>query len=381
MAGTVTSGFETSYIGPQDIFRAKKAAILNSRQSKYPLGSDRWINSTDDAAAYAVENRLTVLTSLGMNTWEMVLACVARYGGKVVVIVPPQKGNHEIFLGDVIRRFRLSIGKAGVMFLDNFSRGKKKEWLSRQDRFIVDTADLILPVSVREGGNLDALINGHRKKVNSDFSIPYEKPLRSRPRYSQLEFNPTIFEDDLIIHFTRSSSSAWPGEPDYDFYTGIIRSKNEYIHSARSALIHILKSGIIHAGSRHIRGGFNVVGFAAVNPDNIRGLFRYRPRLVNPYFEPYGIALPKRLAAGLGIRPVRYGTPDIYSTLDHNSKPYFQNVGSRDRQWRRENEWRRAGDFCLREIPEKNLTVIVSTPDEVEIIKRHIGLRVVSVFL
>ena len=267
------------------------------------------------------------------------------------------------------------------MFLDNFSRGKKKEWLSRRDRFIVDTADLILPVSVREGGNLDALINGHRKKVNSDFSVPYEKSLRSRPRYSQLEHNPAIFEDDLIIHFTRSSSSAWPGESDFDFYMGIIRSKNEYVHSARNALINILKSGIIHAGSRHIRGGFRVVGFADVNPDNIRHLFRYRPRLVNPYFEPYGIALPKRLAARLGIRPVRYGTPDIYSTLDDDTKPYFQNVGSRNRQWRLENEWRRPGDFSLREIPEKNLTVIVSTPDEVEIIKRHTGLRAVSIFL
>jgi hypothetical protein len=381
LAGIVTLGFRTSYIGPQNLFRAKKATILNSRQSKYPLGSDRWINNTNKAVAYAVENRLTVLTSLGMNTWEIVPACVARYGGNAMVVVLPSKGDGRVFLSDVTQRFRLCIGKAGITFLDNRSSGKKKEWLSKRDRFIVDTADLILPVSVREGGNLNSLINGHRKKVNPDFSAPYEKPLRSRPRYSQLELNPAIFEDDLIVHFTRSSSLAWPGESDFDFYMGIIRSKNEYVHSARNALVHILKSGIIHAGSRHIRGGFRVVGFTAVNPDNIRSLFRYRPRLVNPYFEPYGIALPKRLASKLGIRPVLYGTPDIYPNLDDDIKPYFQNVGNRNRQWRMEKEWRRPGDFSLYEVPEKDMTVIVSTPSDVEIIKQYTGLRAVSIFL
>jgi hypothetical protein len=204
-----------------------------------------------------------------------------------------------------------------------------------------------------------SLIEANRHKIDSTFITPYDKTTHPRPRYEAAVLNPTVDWEQWLIHFTRSSDGPWPDETDLDFYNEMIDSTEEYCRSARRTLIHILQTGVIRGSAEKIRGGFLIVPFACVTQDSITRLFRYRPRLLNPGLEPYGIAVAKEAAAAMGVRPVMYGLPDLYDRLPEGDKPFFQHQGSFDSQWIIEQEQRHLGDFPLTRTPPACLRVVV----------------------
>lgn len=345
--------------GSTDVLNRPRAAILNSRQSKYPVGSDDWIQKTVQAVDFAVTNNLTLLTSLGMNTWEITLTLVAQKKGNVGIVFPENRGSDRTkeFEG-ICLDYELDPAKTALIFLP--VSGFRKEWQIARDKTIADLADLLIPVSIRPGGNLADICDKFSREISREYQVKYKKPARNRPRYDRLTVNPDLFKDELIVHFTRSRSGPGPAESPFRFYSDIINSGDNYCRSAPNILKQILADRKIAASDRGIRGGYQVVGFTAVESDNIDRLFRYRPRLVNPYFEPYGIGIKKKTARKLGIRPVIYGTPDVYAHIKREDRPYFQNPGSYGMQWLPEQEWRAIGDFKLDDIPRDELIVIVA---------------------
>lgn len=311
-----------------------------------------------------------------MNTWELVLFLTSINGFNVILILPSEGRNIDSLGNDIIHRFNLDPDKFGILHFDLNSKGSsKKKWPARDEK-IAEMADLIIPVSIRPGGNLEKLLIRHRSKILSDFTIPYNKTGRHRPEYKQPRYNPDLPENSILVHFTRTTASSWPDETDYDFYQAIVASKGEYCRSARETLLHILQSRKIYSSSRNIRDGFGVVGFTLLSSDILQGLFRYRPRLVNPYFEPYGIGLPISVAIQVGLRPVRYGSPEDYSTLAAGDKPFFQNAGNDGIKWRMEKEWRHLGDFFLARIPENQLLVFTPNIREAELLRERTNIRV-----
>jgi hypothetical protein len=368
------------YVGPDQLATQKKVAILNSRQSKYPVGDDAWVKSTGQAVKFARDNGLVVLTSIGMNTWELVLTFASKFNAATLLVIPAPKCNHPQFIETVEDRFHLDRSKVGFIFLDRYSSSRKREWWPQRDCQIAQMADTIIPVSVRKGGNLRRLLNLHPQKVNPNFTLLYEKPVRSRPRYDRSEFSFPIWDHDLIVHFTRTNCKPWPGETDYDFYGSIINSKSDYCYCARNTLLKILKSRIIYGSAKNIKGGYRAVGFTSLSKESPKNLFRYRPRLLNPGFEPYGVSLKRIKAQSLGIRPVIYGDPSIYPLLDEFDKPFFQNVGSHGSQWRAENEWRFVGNFDFRAISDRDLTILAPSAEEAEIISQCTDIKVLPIF-
>ncbi len=347
------------FVGPEGIFDRPKAAILNSRQSKYPLGSDDWVSTTVEAVSHLVEHGYALVTSLGMNTWELALASAARLDMKVIIIVLGSDADRLRFIDDIYRRFHLNPARTGFGFMAGpTGRTPKESWPAR-DAAVVETADRLFPVSIRPAGTMAALVEANRPKVDSTFAIPYKDESRPRPRYDLAVLNPAIDWEQWLIHFTRSSSGPWPDESDFDFHHAIITSTDEFCRSARRTLPHIIETGIVYSSAKKIRGGFGVVPFGLVTPATVTHLFRYRPRFLNPGFEPYGLAISKEAAVTMGIRPVIYGLPDTYDSLSDDDKPFFQNRGSHEAQWTIENEWRHLGDFRLDRIPPDHLRVIV----------------------
>jgi hypothetical protein len=108
-------------------------------------------------------------------------------------------------------------------------------------------------------------------------------------------------------------------------------------------------------------------------------LFGYRARLVNPGFEPFGIALPVTQAERAGLRPVIYGSAVDYAGLSDSDKPFFQSAGH-DGLWRHEREWRFRGDFDLT-APAPGLTLIVPDANEARVIGKETDLPVIAAFL
>ena len=90
----------THYLHENYLLRGEKrllyqdpVLILNSRQSKTPVGTDPWIRNTIDAVKFAVDSGSPVIASIGMNTWELVLWAVGECDGSAIILCPIKKGE------------------------------------------------------------------------------------------------------------------------------------------------------------------------------------------------------------------------------------------------------------------------------------------------
>ncbi len=347
------------YFGPDRLELTTKGVILNSRQSKYPVGNDQWIKNTVRAAEYIGQAGHTLLASLGMNSWEIPLALASINKIPVIVVLWYRPCDAMLFIAEICRRFNLDADAVGIIVPEfDSSRLDRKFWPER-DRLAVDLADLVFPVSIRAGGRLDKLIATSQPKVDDRFQTLYDQSRRKRPQYEIRSIYPELVSGNWLVHFTRSNNSAWPGQTETEYYRSVIASGDKYCHSALDALNNITGNSILYGSCKNLKNGFRAIGFTDIGKVDLSKLFRYRPRLVNPGFEPYGIALNKNYAESIGIRPVIYGDEKLYRTLAECDRPFYQNSGRNSHHWESESEWRLAGDLNLDLIPEGALAQVV----------------------
>ena len=164
-------------IGVQSILTGKKAAVLNSRQSKTPCGSDQWIVRSEDAVKHLINSGYTIVTSVGMNTWEYIIYLVGRFDGYQIIINPDNDdmlADSDLF-NNLIEQYQLDPARTLLITLDNkINRGKPKaNWVKRDD-YIIENADLLVPVSIKPGGNLEDKTLNSGKEVIDDYPIGYE---------------------------------------------------------------------------------------------------------------------------------------------------------------------------------------------------------------
>jgi len=359
------------------------AAILNSRQSKIPRGGDPWVIATLAAVQEAIRRNLTIISSLGLNTWELITWATGYYGGKLLIHVPyPYDSNADcsgvpnnldfLTLQDIVRReFNLPAQRVEFVFQDpNTHRGTKKTFWPNRDREIINSADVVYPVSIRPGGNLETLLSDLTtgKNLCRDYQIDYaqrrQPPIR-RPVPDNLRFSTKDTSWDYLTHWTRAADGTWPGETKAAYYRDVAGSGNDYARSAHATLRRILRERLLRASPAHIRGGFPIVSFTALSPAEAVPLMRWRKRFVRRSFEPYGIAIRKDAALSAGIRPVIYGTPADFIRLLETDQPFFQNVGTRGGDWQPEKEWRHLGNLDISKIPDEAIKIIVHASAEI----------------
>ncbi|NLI16413.1 MAG: hypothetical protein GX409_09030 [candidate division Zixibacteria bacterium] len=368
---------DIKYYGAFGLNVAPLAVILNSRQGKIPCGKDKWVQNTLRAAQYAAEHNWTIITSIGMNTWEMALWACSRAGGRQVIACPANfEGNYQNQMDNIIKDFNLSPEKVGWLFHESTikSRSPKSNWPQR-DKLVIDTAQILIPVSVRPGGNLDKLITIHRnKRVIKDFKTDYLKQSSERivpPESDTISRQLIDINWDYICHWTHTLNGPWPGQSHADYYRNITES-DIYPNGGLGSLINILQTRRIYASSKNIRDNQRVVAFSNLHPKDVLSLMTWRKRYVRYNFEPYGIAISRRAATALGIRPVIYGPSTLCKRLSDSDKPFFQSEGENGGDWRPENEWRCLGDLDLSVIPDSEIIVFVR--DRAQITKiRELG--------
>lgn len=361
-------------VGNIDLLTTETAAVINSRQSAYPVGNDVWVKQTLRAVEYIAGRGVTVISSVGMHTWELVLACAASIRIPTIVVSP----DTSVTIDAITGQFGIASEKL-CLVLPQYKTTKKKKRLAERDVAVCRRADLLIPVSVRPGGNFDLILKKSDDRVFDRYRITYTKPNRRRPDYSNREPSHEIENDRWLIHFTRSSRGPWPGETRLDFYKSILHSAENYSHSAEAGLRHILKDGLIQGSEQNIRSGDRVVAFTLYNRGAASHLFRYRPRLANPNFEPYGIAIAKSLAELIGLYPVLYGNDELYDGLSESKRPLFQAAG-REEQWMQEREWRAIGDVRLDRLTSEYTRVVVASDKEREAFEAISPFPIVTVF-
>lgn len=362
-----------------------RVAILNSRQSKTPVGGDPWVRSTQAACEYAAGQEWIVVSSVGMNTWELATWATARCGGTLELVLPAQ-GDRELgeYRETVTGDFGIASERIRWHTLPGMPYGRGgKSWWGPRDRCVTERADVLLPISVRPGGQLAQLIEEKRdgQTVDRRFAVPYEPVahhLRDPVDFARLSEAVRNWEGNFVIHWTRACHGPWPGETRAQFYADAVGSGDRYCRSGLDTLKQIVTEQKIRASAWRIAGARPMVALTALTPVESIPLMRWRSRWARWSFEPYGIAISRRWAREQGLKPVKYVTESEWKSLTGSEKPFCHRVGRNAGAWPAEREWRLEGNLELSSIPSALMRVIVRDHGETSIIRDLTEAAVVS---
>jgi len=364
-----------------------KAAILNSRQNLRPVGSDRWVHNTMQAVKYIKSNNYKLLSSVGMNTWEMLIYLASKNNIAQTIYLPAEENQDRYGVIEYyMRQFRLNPDLTDWRFVEIANIRKDYPlFQKKRDMQIINDADTVFPISLRPNSTLNSLLLNNKRsdlKIDEKYKAEYSKPeMPNKIEINRELLNPVIDKqlEGFIIHWTRTANNNWPSESLYDYYDVIASSENDYSHSARLTLIRILSENLLKASSRHYRKGISAVAFSELKPSDAVFLMKWRARYREMTFEPYGIAIRKTAAEKMGVRKVIYGDKKLYYNLTESDRPYCQSIGTKG-YWAPEREWRFIGDIDLSIISPNDLRVIVWFPDEILKVGQYTDLTVLSLY-
>ncbi len=354
------------------------AAIFLSRQALRPDGRAAWVRKSVAAVEWLKRNDCTLLASCGMQTWELVLACASLTAAPRVVFLPASSpGEYRKQREMLIRQFALeeSLTRFEPLIRPDCDHA---EMAHLRDEAIVGAANLLLPISLRSGGNMRHLLQGCDDRIVGTFRTEYEgrdSPLAYKWGADQL--NPDIAEagEEYLIHWTRGSNSAWPDETLIDYYRAVINS-DTYPRTAFATLTHIVEGGRIIASSGHMPANTPTISLSGLSPHEVIPLMKWRARYRHMSFEPYGIGIRKEYALAVGIRAVQYY--DRSAPRPAGLPVWLTQSKGEITDWRAEREYRHHGDIDLRAIPRAQLLAITLTAVEADELQKKTGLRAVS---
>jgi len=246
-----------------------------------------------------------------------------------------------------------------------------------RDKKILNEVDTVVAVSVRDNGNMLELglkaiadkkevfvipppdnskyFEGNRKLLRAgiktlNIEIQLPEPKKSKPIFA--ENSPS---SDYIWHFTKRSTCPWPGQSLDEYFESLIDNEPGSSHSALDALNRILQEKCIRASEKLIKGKYPVVCFTACSPKKLMGMKQYRAALLRWNYEPFGIGIPIEIAKSVGIKPVKYLSPEQYSGIKPEERFLYQKHLPPEIDYSAEQEWRHLGDLNLSNISNKDI--------------------------
>jgi hypothetical protein len=351
--------------------KLKKVLILNSVQGKFPRGGDSWITATINVLENLKGENLCLITSIGLNTWELVACLGGRLGMNQILIIPGRDNNEgRARFAQALSDFALARDRTLPVYADSRS---DVDFYSTRDRLAVEMSEIIYPVSVRPGGRLDTLLNefgNAGKQVREEFKVKWSRDSWTPSYNLPLDrINPELqlYKRDWLTHWTHTRAGPWPGEPSWKFYSDILAGGQEYPRDARATLARIVGENLLRASSWKMPGAEPMISFTALAPADAAGLMRWRKRYTRYSVEPYGLAFRRESLEHLGARPVSYIEPgDPKPTVDE--KMFSQSAG-RKGNWEAEQEWRLQGDLSLECFGREDLVLITQSKESAEIFR------------
>jgi len=352
------------------------AAILISRQGLQPCQSTPWVVQSQKAVQWIKNNALHLITSIGQQTWEMLVFLAQQQEVEQTIVIPSvDRKDFENQQQIIIDQFCLKPDH--ISFKGIFSKNTK-QILYQRDQTIITDSHLLIPISTRKKGHMETLI---AKKpthcIIKDFQIDYtprKTPISYQIDTHQLSQKLSQLSSQYLIHWTRSHNRHWPTEKKFHYYQAITQS-TVYPRKAMASLENILSLGQIKASARHMPLKIPTVSFSGLPPNKAVSLMQWRPRYCEMSFEPYGIGVEKNDGLSMGIQPVHY-----YS---ENQRPadiapwLCQSMGKRA-TWKKENEYRFLGDFDLSHVPKSKLICFCYAEKEAAVIEQKYGVKSVA---
>jgi len=346
-----------------------RTLILNSTQSKHPVGHAYWVRATLRAVDETVRQGHELVASLGTIGWEVVLWRAGAQGASIHLVCPiERRTDRDERMSEIVGSFDLPAERVRWHWVPAPGRGRKAGWFDR-DRAAVALAERIVPVSLRPHGRLASLIAESGALRIDDYAVPYAKPspgLRWEHRAPRRVAN--LWPRGSLVHLTRASDGPWPGEPPHRFYADVARSTGAYARSGFETLCRIVRERWIRGSTFRAWSGVQRVSFTAARAPDVLDFVRFRARYARYAFEPYAIAIRRRAARRLGAKPVTYEA--------RPSPHLFHQGAGRNGHWQREQEWRVPGDVDLGEIDTAEITIVTATEAEARALARWCPYRV-----
>ena len=352
--------------------RPRLAALLLSRQPLRPTRHSPWVQAVSQAIAWLKSIDFGVISSTGMQTWELVTAAARLHNLPLTVCDFDPTPDPQ-------RQFDLTPDQ--VCKIPGPAPDTRAERMAARDQYIINTADLLLPVSVRPNGNMSRHINivmerGHVVDRRFDIGSP-EGSTSCKVSIHPERLNPQLHDlgSRYVVHWTRATSGPWPDERLIDLYRDIIRA-DTWPRSGFDTLRRILDRQRIIASSNHMPGGVATVSLSGLRPVEVVPLMRWRARHGHMSFEPYGVGIERKTAARLGVKPVEY-----YDTHDRppaSAEAWLTQSNGAITDWRGEREYRHRGDLDLGAVPPERVIIFCHTMREVAILSRTLPYRVMA---
>lgn len=338
-----------------------RLAILNSAQSKYPLGGDDWIQGTLRALQFYSGERYTLLTSMGLNTWEFTTwAGGARGYPLILVLIWDGRSEPSDLYRALASDLALEPGRTTLLLLPP-AKGSIKDQGPRRDHLIVSLAKKVVPISIHPGGRMESLLASLTgEKIDFSFSRDWKHQAQIAPYFFDIAHLQTEIDphwEGWVIHWTHACQGPWPGETRARYFQSVLESREEYTHSAQRTLERIIEEGRIRSSSWRIRGKERVVCLSGLLPSQAADLVRWRARYVRFSIEPYGLGIHSSAVKRLGIRPVHYLEEGIHSPQDIPA--FLLQSSGRSGDWPRENEYRYQGDLDLNRLATEEWKPII----------------------
>jgi len=361
----------------------KAALLLLSRQSKRPSRRDDWVTNSIRAVTWVKQNGMTLLSSTGMQTWELITSLGSINGIPLKLILPVQaEEEFHAARKDAIDQFELDPSLIEFHPISEQGRITDRAGLMQsRDKTIVDMADLILPISLRPQGNMFSLMSearGRGMDVNELFFMEYQKQKNEHSfRITSESVNPEIdnIDGEYLIHWTRAVSDKWPNEKLIDYYRAIA-SSDSYPRNGCDTLQRIVESGHILASARNMPGKVPTVSFSGMNPRQLIPMIKWRARYHQMSFEPYGIGVSRDLVETLQIKQVNY-FQDKADLIGSTSPPWLNQSVGKVTDWRPEQEYRHRDDFNLKDIPRDQMILFCRFVAEAKELEGRFGIRTI----
>ncbi len=374
------------WYGDKTLYARPLAAVLNSRQNRYPTGGEAWVRSTLQAVAYVCRDEKVLLASFGMNTWELASWAAGEVLGPLVALVGvTEKMEDEPVrrrLIDMARSFKLMPQQTLLIPYREPARGSPKQVWHARDRWVLDHAARLYPVSIRPGGLFDTALREKEyaaHKVIEDFRVEYSpgkpEPVRTPDPDAVRD---TIPEADwsYVVHWTRRTPQPWPSENHDTFYRDLVNSRDQFARNAEATLRRILEEGRIRATSRRMPGDRPLVSLSAAHPAEMAPLMTWRPRQVRPAYEPWGVGIRRNVLEAIGGRVVRYVDATEAKHLPKHERAWVQTVQPDGFDWSVEQEWRVEGDIELENLPREAVVVLAPTREIAIGLEKSTGIPV-----